>query len=295
MKNSKHHISSKFVPNHKISLLNKKSFKSYQEKISAFFRNFGEKNVHKFESKMFPSQINRVKDKLFFSAPKNIPQIETKSEFNLEATFQGINYKKEVLRKSFHMLTILILPISYIFLEKRIMLMAVLPISILIITTDHFRHKIAFINKIFYVIFDRVLRESELKESTKTGASYTAMAAILVFLVCPKIITMCAFSILAISDGLATLIGKRLVSKEFFEKSVAGSSAFGISALVILIICGMFTNQEFGFYLFGVFAVFSVTILEARPSFIKINDNFLIPVAFSIIMFISGFVWNINY
>ncbi|MFT6220242.1 MAG: dolichol kinase [Rickettsiales bacterium] len=257
---------------------------------------------------MFPSKINQSKDNYLFVPektsptedkasfiPEKISQSEDKTALTLEKTCQEIDYKKEVARKTFHIFTILILPIAYIFLTKKIMLMVILPLSIFIVATDYLRHKSSFINKIFYIIFGRILREADLKKSGRTGASYTAIAALLVFALCPKIIAICAFCILAISDGLAALVGKRISSKEFFEKSVAGSSAFGVSALLILTVCGILTNQEFGFYLFGVFAVFVVTILEARPSFLKVDDNFLIPVAFSTIMVLFGFVWNLSY
>jgi dolichol kinase len=122
-----------------------------------------------------------------------------------------------------------------------------------------------------------------------------AMAALLVFTLCPKIIAICAFSILAVSDCLAALIGKKITSKKFFEKSVAGSVSFGISAFVVLLISGIFTDQGTGFYLFGILAVFAVTILEARPSLFSINDNFMIPVLFGTIMTFFGFVWGLNY
>ncbi|MFT6346613.1 MAG: dolichol kinase [Myxococcota bacterium] len=308
MKDSKHRISSKFFHKHKIHLLDKNPFKTYLGKVVDFLKNFRKNNVKKIESNMFPSKINQSKDNYLFVPektsptedkasfiPEKISQSEDKTALTLEKTCQEIDYKKEVARKTFHIFTILILPIAYIFLTKKIMLMVILPLSIFIVATDYLRHKSSFINKIFYIIFGRILREADLKKSGRTGASYTATAALLVFALCPKIIAICAFCILAISDGLAALVGKRISSKEFFEKSVAGSSAFGVSALLILTVCGILTNQEFGFYLFGVFAVFVVTILEARPSFLKVDDNFLIPVAFSTIMVLFGFVWNLSY
>ena len=122
-----------------------------------------------------------------------------------------------------------------------------------------------------------------------------AIAAIIVFVVCPKSIAICAFSILAVSDCLASLVGKKVVSKEFFEKSTAGSIAFGVSALIILIICGILNHEIWSYYLFGIFAVFATTIIEARPSFFSVDDNLTIPLVFASIMMFFGMVWGLHY
>lgn len=205
------------------------------------------------------------------------------------------DYTKEVFRKLFHISSILILPVAYIFLTKHQMLMIVVPFCLLVIATDYFRHRVHFIGVIFNKIFGNLLREKESEENSWTGSSYMAISALLVFVISPKIVAICAFSILAISDGLAALVGKRIVSKPFFEKSVAGSIAFGVSAFIILITCGILTNQTFGYYLFGIFAVCATTIIEARPSFFNVDDNLTIPLMFAGIMTFFGFVWGINY
>jgi dolichol kinase len=204
-------------------------------------------------------------------------------------------YKLEVQRKLFHILTILFLPLIYIFLNKKQMLALVIPISCLIIAADFYRHKSTKIQLIFSKAFGHILRKSELEQNSWTGAGYMAMAALIVFIICPKSIAICAFSILAVSDCLAALVGKKMTSKEFFEKSTAGSITFGVSAFLILIICGIFTHQSFAYYLFGVFAVFATTIIEARPSFFSIDDNLTIPLVFSTVMMFFGLVWNLHY
>jgi dolichol kinase len=76
---------------------------------------------------------------------------------------------------------------------------------------------------------------------------------------------------------------------------LAGSSAFFVSALVILIICGISFDVGAWYYLFGIFAIFCVTILEARPSFVGIDDNFLIPIVFAVEMSFFDIVWNMSY
>lgn len=208
---------------------------------------------------------------------------------------QDAEYKHEIQRKLFHILTIIILPLLYIFLSKKHILMLIFPLSLLIIAADFYRHRIPQIELIFNKAFGHILRETELAKKSWTGASYMAIAAIIVFTICPKAIAICAFSILAVSDCLAALVGKKMTSKEFFEKSVAGSIAFGVSAFIILIICGIFTHQHLGYYLFGAFAVFATTIIEARPSFFSVDDNLTIPLTFTTVMMFFGLVWDLHY
>ena len=208
---------------------------------------------------------------------------------------QDANFKHEMRRKLFHICTISILPIIYIFFQKTQMIAIVLPIAILIIATDFYRHKITIINKIFHFCFRNILREKELKQNSWTGASFMAMSAIITFVIFPKIIAICAFGILAVSDSLAALIGNKVNSEKFFEKSVAGSIAFGISALMMMIICGVLTNQGLAYYFFGAFAVFTTTIIEARPSFFNFDDNLTIPLTFSIVMMFFAIIWDIHY
>ncbi len=223
---------------------------------------------------------------------KNLPQV---CKDFITHCAQDHEYKREIQRKLFHILTIAWLPIAYIFLAKKTMLCIIYPMAVLIIAADFYRHKNIIIGKIFHFTFGHILRESEFEEESWTGATFVALSAIITFTVFPKNIAICAFFILAISDCLAALIGKKMTSKEFFEKSVAGSITFGISALIILITCGIFTHQGPAYYFFGIFAVFATTIIEARPSFLALDDNLTIPLVFSTVMMFFAIVWDLHY
>jgi len=105
-------------------------------------------------------------------------------------------------------------------------------------------------------------------------------------------IIVASFLILAISDASAALIGKRIKSSPFFEKSLAGSTAFFLSALLVLFGCGIFFNSPTWFYIFGIIAVAATTVIEARPSLFNIDDNFSIPVGFALILTMFDLAWN---
>ena len=117
-------------------------------------------------------------------------------------------------------------------------------------------------------------------------------STIISFKIFPKAIAVTGFVILVISDSLAAIIGKSIESKPFYEKSFAGSTAFFISAVSVVISLGIYFDVKFLFYFFGFLCALFVAILEARPSIFKIDDNFLIPTAFCLPMGFFNFMWN---
>ncbi len=202
--------------------------------------------------------------------------------------------KSELYRKALHFLLIL-LPISFCFLGKWLFLSIFTPIAFLIVFLDYFRGQNIKIKDIFTKIFGPILRPHEISGDKLCGASWVALATCINFSLFKKEIAVTGFIILVISDALAALVGKAVKSKPFFEKSFAGAVAFFVSGFVILITCGVFFEQKAWFYLFGLFALFCVTIIESRPSFFKIDDNFTIPISFATIMTFFDLVWNYNY
>ena len=122
--------------------------------------------------------------------------------------------------------------------------------------------------------------------------SLVFLAACINFLVFKKEIAVTSFSILIISDGLSAIVGKSISSQPFFEKTRAGALAFFISALAVLAVCGAAFHVHLWFYFFGIFSIFCVTMIEARPSLLDIDDNFSIPMAFSFLMTGFDFMWG---
>ena len=205
-----------------------------------------------------------------------------------------MNLKNDIYRKCFHLL-LLAFPITYHFLGKSKSLMVFAPIALLVIATDFARRKKPKLNQIFNKIFALILKDHEKTGDKFCGASFVLAAACLNFFLFKELIAVTAFVILAISDSAASIVGKAVPSRPFFEKSLAGSAAFFFSALLVLLSCGMFFHAGLWFYLFGFFGVFCVTMFEARPSFLGIDDNFSIPIGFSVIVTFFDLVWNYNY
>lgn len=200
-------------------------------------------------------------------------------------------YTKEIYRKIFHMLLIL-LPVAYFFYSKKQILFFLLPAAFLVVGLDYLRNKSAFIRQKFSFLFGKIMREAEHNELT--GASYFMMTACIAVLCFNKIFVITAFTILAISDALAALVGKAIKSQPFFEKSFAGSSAFFLSAMIIILVIAKIFQQNLAFHLFATLAVFATTIVEARPSLFKISDNMTIPLTFCFTMLAFNLIWSFS-
>ncbi len=205
-----------------------------------------------------------------------------------------ISMKHELFRKGLHFLLLLV-PISYLVLGKWISLTIFSVLTTGIVSLDYMRRTNPKIQEIFVKIFGTILRPHEIDGGKLCGASWVGLAACLNFLIFKEEIAVTGFIIMVISDAAAAIVGRNFPSKPFFEKTVSGAAAFAATGFVILIICAIFFQAKFWFYLFGLFSLFCVTMFESRPSILKIDDNFTIPIGFSVIMTFFDIVWNYAY
>ncbi len=205
-----------------------------------------------------------------------------------------ISLKNETYRKLFHVLLIFA-PVIYLSAGKWMSVAIFAAIAAVVVTLDYMRRTNPAIKIIFAKIFGFVLRPHELEGDKLCGASWVALSACITFLVFKAEIAVTAFSILAISDAAAAIVGRNFPSEPFFEKTKNGSAAFFLTAFVVLIVCGLYFHSRFWFFFFGIFTLSVVTLIEARPSIIKVDDNFLIPIAFAATMTIFDVMWNYSY
>jgi dolichol kinase len=207
---------------------------------------------------------------------------------------EQISMRNELIRKALHFLLILV-PIGYCVLGKWPSLMIFAILTSIIAIPDYLRRTNPKVKTIFAKIFGIILRPHELTGDKFCGATWVGIASCLTFLLFKKEIAVTGFTILVISDALAAIVGRNYPSQPFYEKSVSGSAAFAVSGLIILIACGMIFHVRPWFYIFGLFALFCVTMFESRPSFLEVDDNFTIPIGFGVIMTFFDIVWNYTY
>jgi dolichol kinase len=195
-----------------------------------------------------------------------------------------INYTAELIRKGIHLCSLSI-PIVYYFISKNMALSLLVPVTAAFLTVDILRNFHEPTAEWFYRWFRRLLRQHEVNGKTKTlnGASYVLLSAVLCVLIFPKIIVITSFTILIVSDSTAALIGRRFGRHKFYHKSIEGSSAFLLSAIIVV-----FCTPKIDYlpmeYVIGMIGGF-VGMLAEIASFDLLDDNVAIPLS------ISGIMW----
>jgi len=186
-----------------------------------------------------------------------------------------INYRHEIVRKAIHLFSLSI-PIIYYFVTRKTGLYLLLPITAAFILIDLARYYVPSVAQLFYRWFGWLLRrhETDIKQKRLNGASNVLIAALLCVLIFPKVIVINAFTILIISDTTAALFGRRFGKHRFLAKSLEGSLAFFITAVIVILIAPKI-NGTIGEYIIGIIAAAIGTVVEALP--IKIDDNISIP------------------
>jgi dolichol kinase len=188
-----------------------------------------------------------------------------------------IGYQHEIARKGIHLFSLSI-PIIYFFISKQFALYLLLPITAAFIIVDIARYYIPSVAQWFYRWFGWLLRRHETDVNNKrlSGASHVLISASLCVLFFPKIVAINAFTILIISDTASALIGRRFGRHRFLAKSLEGSMAFFISAVIVIIVSPKIDYIPMEYFI-GIIAAAIGTVVEAFP--IKLDDNLTIPIS----------------
>jgi len=188
-----------------------------------------------------------------------------------------IDYKHEVVRKAIHLFSLSI-PTIYFFITKQLALCLLVPITAAFIIIDTARYYIPSVANWFYQWFGWLLRrhETDVNKKRLNGASNVLLSALLCVLLFPKIIAINAITILIISDTTSALIGRRFGRHRFLAKSLEGSMAFFLSAVLVVLVAPKIEKLPLE-YVIGFIAAVIGTVVEALP--IKIDDNLTIPLS----------------
>lgn len=185
----------------------------------------------------------------------------------------------EITRKVFHLLTLSI-PIGYSLTSKETALWVLIPLFLGFLSVDLLRHYHRGVAALFErFFFGKVLREREKK--TLMGSTYFLFSSILSLLLFPKPIAIASLLILILSDTCAALVGKGMGRVRIGEKTLEGTLAFFLSALLIVLLCP-------GVHRWGGFwGAVGGTLVELLP--VGLDDNLTIPlVAGGIMLFVGG-------
>jgi len=200
--------------------------------------------------------------------------------------------KQELYRKLFHIL-LFIIPVSFIKLGKNEFLKIFIPISVIIIMLDYYRCRFDKLNNIACKFFKIIMREKEINQKKLSGMGWVFGGALINFLIFDKVIAVTGFCILIFADAIAAIIGKSIKPTPFYEKSRAGSLAFFITSVTVILVSGLYFDCRLLFYFFAIFIATLLTFIEAYPSFFIVDDNLSIPLTFGICMTLLDFMWHI--
>jgi dolichol kinase len=178
----------------------------------------------------------------------------------------------------------LLIPVVYSFVTKQTALSILIPLTLLFALSDAARLLVPAVGRLYSRLFGFLLRAHEKNDAGRrlNGATYVLLSATILIIFFPKLIVITAFAILIISDTSAALIGRRFGRHRFLTKSVEGSTAFFVSALIVVAVAPKVAYLP-GEYLIGGAAALLGAIVEA--SALGIDDNLSIPLS------VGGALW----
>ena len=192
----------------------------------------------------------------------------------LMKTTNILPFKNEVYRKSIHLLSSLI-PIAYIFFNKKIIFTLVLFLFLILLIIEALRFKKNLISIYFNKILGSVVRNYE--QSSMMSATLLVMAALFCIAFFDKQVSIISLLILSVSDSLAAIFGLKYGCIRIINnKSIEGTYAFIISALAILFFTHFYLNFNISLFT-GILSILIVSIIEhATPTKF---DNITIPIS----------------
>ncbi len=183
------------------------------------------------------------------------------------------SFRTELSRKVLHICSAAI-PLTYLFGAPRHVMLWLLTVAAAIaVLVELLRCFSTRFRAAFKPLVGFMVRNEEW--TRVTGATYVLLAGLLSVAIFPKLAACAALLILSISDSAASLIGLRFGRQRFLGKSLAGSSAFFITATAIL---WLTLPQQRGL---GLIVALAATIAEALPVLrlgpVEFNDNLTVP------------------
>jgi len=190
--------------------------------------------------------------------------------------YKELSYTGELLRKLTHLFAFII-PGAYIFFQmsRGLVLSILIPVALGMIIIDIARLRDWKLWRLLRKIISPIIRKSE-ERGDFTGATYILATACLAIALFSRPVAALAMAFIIAGDPASALIGRKFGRHKFRSKSLEGSLAFLIAAVVIaLIMPGVPLTVKF------IGAVIA-TITEA-VSF-RVDDNATVPLVSGLVM-----------
>lgn len=198
---------------------------------------------------------------------------------------EDISFGAELLRKGIHLVSLSI-PIGYALMSREQALMILMPLTLAFVVADVLIHWSTPVRRLALRIVGPLLRPHELRNDRLllNGASYVLISACIVVAIFPKLIAVTSFAILIISDISAAIIGRRFGTHRFLDKTLEGTLAFVVSALVVIAIIGTLYRLPMLYFAIAACAALVGALAENLSFRLKMDDNFSIPLSIGAMM-----------
>lgn len=191
--------------------------------------------------------------------------------------YSPIPYSAEVKRKLIH-ISSLWMPAVIYFLPAHTAVVIFAALLLKVLVFEIIRRQHHFLARLINRIFGSILRPHETKAGFRlTGATFVLFAALLCTALFPTTVAVTAMSIMLVGDASASLIGRRYGKTPVMGKTVEGSAAFLMTALVTIMIVGQVTYHQPHFYSAALVAAVVATATELISDRFYIDDNLSIP------------------
>ncbi|MCX8051442.1 MAG: dolichol kinase [Chlorobi bacterium] len=196
-----------------------------------------------------------------------------------------ISFGAELLRKGIHLLSLSI-PIGYALMSKGRALSILIPLTLVFVIADVLIHWSEPVRSLAMRIVGPLLRPHERRQDRMllNGASYVLIGACITIAIFPKLIAVTALAILIVSDISAAIIGRRYGRHRLFDKTLEGTLAFFVAALIVIGVIGSLYRLAAVYYIVAAIAAAVGAIVENISIRLKMDDNISIPLSIGIVM-----------
>ncbi|GAB5465183.1 MAG: SEC59/DGK1/VTE5 family protein [Candidatus Kapaibacteriales bacterium] len=190
-------------------------------------------------------------------------------------------------------MTSLLIPLAYIFVDKAFALAVLVPLTVFSYFLEFLGKEGMPMHNFYFKTFGTLLRPHETRKEwyMVNGATWVLISATITILLFPKIIAITVFSILILSDMFAALIGRRYGKTKLFDKSLQGTSAFVVVAVIIVLLLAAIFDMNWTYVASGAIGGIVAGLIEAASVSLRLDDNLSIPISAGLVMllFYLGF------
>jgi len=191
---------------------------------------------------------------------------------------EPLNYRQEIYRKLIHLSSSCI-PFMLWYFGKDAFQPWIISCAIILPILDYGRIHNKFLHRIYKNLFITFTRPIE--QGILSGASWVIIGAAITIFIFNENTAIIGLLVLSIADSAAAIIGIKFGKTQLFSKSLEGSTAFFITATIIV----FSLSSEAAYVNFIAITAATVVELFSTP---RINDNLLIPMVLALILTAGG-------